>query len=174
MAESLVNTEYLRSEIKRQFGTQSAFARHMGWSRQYLSQVLNGKVNITFSQYNSLKSALEVYPPHTAPKSELRMMKESMATYSTNRGDHVLATSSPSILVANQAQMSSPVLDIGSLRRWSSGDPNVKRLDTPQERIAFIRSLQEHYRDILPSTETIRQYKQEEKELEERQHASRA
>lgn len=173
MAESLLNTEFLRSEIKRQFGTQSAFARHMGWSRQYLSQVLNGKVNVTLAQLAEISNALDAPASKAVLERNSSLLRESTSTYLTDNLEEALV-SGPTILVANQTPNTIPLIDISSLRRWSSGDPAVKRFGSPQERVTFIRSIQEYYRDRLPSTEVIHQYKQEEKELEERQYASRA
>lgn len=173
MAENLLNTEYLRSEIKRQFGTQSAFARHLGWSRQYLSQVLNGKVNVTLAQLTLLSNSLGMPPSRIISHSESRALKETAANYTVDYNANP-PTQSVSVVVANQPVSSAPIIEIASLRRLTSDNRVELYSGSSKERLEIIRSLQDKYRDLLPSTELIHQYKQEEKDLEERQNALRA
>ncbi len=60
MAQPLLNLKLLRQRILERYGTQSAFAQHQGWSKQYLSRVLTGKANLSLARTAELAEALGV------------------------------------------------------------------------------------------------------------------
>ncbi len=162
MAENLLNSEYLRSEIKRQFGTQSAFARHMGWSRQYLSQVLNGKVNVTLAQLMEITRALDLQTGAAlAPLPSV--LRERAAHYvASTLGD----TAMKDVPEENVAMDDLPFIDIESLPVWSPEEMGISLFKSEDERRAFVHSLTGKYRDHIPSTADYLRRKQEEKKRE--------
>lgn len=163
MAENLLNTEYLRSEIKRQFGTQSAFARHLGWSRQYLSQVLNGKVNVTLAQLAELTRELGLRSSDALLPTPM-VVREKAASYVASSYVKDTLNHAPEY---DEALDNLTFIEFESLPVWSPEEMGITPFKSEGERRAFVHSLTGTYRDMIPSSENFMRRKQEEKSRED-------
>lgn len=52
--------ERFRSEIRKNFGNESEFARKIGWTRQKLSKTILGKRSPKISEINTLSKAMGI------------------------------------------------------------------------------------------------------------------
>ena len=60
MTETTLNLPLLRGRIRQLYGTQSEFAARCGWSRQYVSRLLEGKSSVSLRRAMDIAVALDI------------------------------------------------------------------------------------------------------------------
>ncbi len=167
MSTITLNLPLLRRRIEELYGTQAAFARRCGWSRQYVSRVLSGQSAMSMARLGELAAALGLSVNQVLQPEEAGTL---VAETSTNEGMTAAlrerAAEYEAMLAGEEpfATASTPgVADIATASTWEPAQPFASE----EERIAFVRSLRGKYRDILSSTDEIMRRKHEEMEREE-------
>lgn len=180
MGKRQLNTALLRRRITERFGTQSAFAAHCGWSRQYVSRLLSGRTAISAERGAEIAGMLAIeqaalYLENGAPQlfNELPQQREQ----------------SPAVRVARAVYVAEPfaAAPIVSVRvEWLPGtvayvDPvtglrmrrSTRVFVDAEERHAYVHSLVGKYSALPNDTASFLSRKQEEISREEEQHAVR-
>ncbi len=167
MAQAMINLQLLRTRIRELYGTQAAFARHCGWSRQYVSRVLSGQSAMSMARLSELAAALDL------PMAEIvlgkRAAREVAVAGPAREPENALRESASKYVappVHAEAEGSgydnSPDAE-KSLQGWGP----LKNFASEEEWLAFVRSMRGKYRDLLSPSEEFLRRKHEEIEREE-------
>lgn len=169
MTQSNLNLPLLRKRISQLYGTQSAFARHCGWSRQYVSGLLGGHSSV------SLRRALELAAALAMPVDELllddttvdgkiyRESEESLEDVLREVVGKYASVTHPSELRKDEPVDITEIAQPTGLVSWGP----QRHFAGEAERSAFVRSLRGKYRETLTPSEEFLRLKHEETAREE-------
>lgn len=169
MTQTNLNLPLLRKRIRQLYGSQSAFARHCGWSRQYVSGLLGGHSSVSLRRAIELAAALEL------PVDELLEAEALVDGMSYGESEEPLEDVLREVegKYADVAP-SSEIREEEALESAEMGQPTGLESWRPQrhfadeaERSAFVRSLRGKYRDTLTPSEAFLRRKHEETAREE-------
>jgi transcriptional regulator with XRE-family HTH domain len=167
MSNITLNLPLLRRRIEDLYGTQAAFARHCGWSRQYVSRVLEGKSAMSMARLGELAAALDV------PIAQIMLEKgpplEDVLAPSARQPESILRDPAANYVAAPvHAEVEGLGYDIGAeAEKPAQGWGPLNNFASEEEWLAFVRSMRGKYRDLLSPSEEFLRRKHEEMEREE-------
>ncbi len=167
MTQSQLNLPLMRTRIRELYGTQAAFARRCGWSRQYVSRVLEGKSAMSMARLGELAAALDV-PMTQIVLGKGAVLEDAVARPAREPESALRDAAANYVAVPVYAEAKELGNSNGAeAEKTSQGWGPLNNFASEEEWLAFVDSLCGKYRDILPPSKEFLKRKHEEMEREE-------